>query len=318
MVKKSTVGNTTNEEEHDFDNKLSKEMVDDGKQYRGWALTIFKIEELDEFKKDKCKYKISGKEICPTTNNIHYQSYIYFKSATTFQRMKNKYPTSHITPGRKSALANSRYCKKDGNIEIEEGFIPEQGKKITINELKTMTNEEIIELDPRCHKSYIQARELLNNPTSIDIEDWCKTVEVYYIDGGSGVGKSERAKQIVRDNKDKYGTRVNIVGYSNGFWHGIEEQTDTAIYDDFRPEHLTVSEFIHFIDYNIHSMNIKGGSRKNKFKQIIITSIVPFSEIYQYTGESSVQWTRRVKHIQLGYPKTDEKKENIIDYGLDN
>ena len=62
---------------------------------------------------------------------------------------------------------------------------------------------------------------------------------------------------------------------------------------------MNVSEFINFIDYNIHNMNIKNGCIKNKFKYIFITSIQSPYEIYKnyIDNEPKIQWLRRIHKI---------------------
>ena len=63
---------------------------------------------------------------------------------------------------------------------------------------------------------------------------------------------------------------------------------------------LTESEFINFIDYNRHRMNIKGSSCMNDYKLIIITSVQKLNEIYSNcNGEPRKQWERRVERIIL-------------------
>ena len=55
---------------------------------------------------------------------------------------------------------------------------------------------------------------------------------------------------------------VNVVSCHNGFWHGIGT-AKVAIYDDFRDTDLPDRDFISFVDYNIHTLNIKGSSVQN-------------------------------------------------------
>ena len=65
---------------------------------------------------------------------------------------------------------------------------------------------------------------------------------------------------------------------------------------------MKVKEFINFIDYNVHTMNIKGGHIKNNYHLIIITSINDPNTIYSNcidNEETSKQWLRRLTIIQL-------------------
>lgn len=276
---------------------------------RGWAVTIFDSQELELFKALDTQYKIYGEETCPTTGKKHFQSYCYFKNPRSFTSMKKKLPTSHIEKAKGNAKHNFTYCSKDGKY-IEEGEMPTQGKP-SASKLKYMTNEEIIDMNPRCWRAYATARDELN--MDIDVDEWEKKVEVVYIQGESGVGKTEMAKQLVREKADTYGRKINVVKYENNFWSGIGN-ADVAIYDDFRDSHMKPSEFINFVDYNTHRMNIKGSCKINKFKYIIITSVMKLEEIYRnVTGEPRAQWMRRIKVIDLYKKQEPEKiKEEII------
>lgn len=267
------------------------------KKNRAYCLTIFNKEERNILKKMKYRYIIIGKETCPTTGKRHYQCYIYFNNAVSFKKLKNELPTAHIEIAKGNYKQNRDYCSKE-KIYFEDGEEPHQGKKISIDELKKMTNEEIIEMDPRCHKAYIHARELLNN--DFDIDEWKKEIKIIYICGPSGCGKTEKAKQIVRDNKDTYGTKVNIIKYENGFYSGTGN-AKIAIYDDWRDNHMKPTEFINLIDYNVHQLNIKGGSVKNEYKLIIITTIQKIKSIYKNMAddEPRKQWERRIEVINM-------------------
>lgn len=48
------------------------------------------------------------------------------------------------------------------------------------------------------------------------------------------------------------------VSYENKFWIGVHDNTDIALYDDFRDTDMKPNKFIKFIDYNKHVMNVKG------------------------------------------------------------
>ena len=58
------------------------------------------------------------------------------------------------------------------------------------------------------------------------------------------------------------------------------------------------TELINFIDYNRHIMNIKGGSVRNNYKLIYITSLQSPEQIYtKVPEETQKQWLRRIKQI---------------------
>jgi hypothetical protein len=162
--------------------------------------------------------------------------------------------------------------------------------------------------------------------------EYYKEVEVYYIFGKSGTGKTRHAIEAIKNLVDlKYieSDTFNEVKYSGSFWNGVnlDNMTKVALYDDFRDYHMPPSEFINFIDYNVHIMNIKYGYVINKFKYIFITSIQNPYDLYkkyqksenifvsndEYTEESQVQWIRRFTEIievdEKGIKTYKKKKE---------
>ena len=68
------------------------------------------------------------------------------------------------------------------------------------------------------------------------------------------------------------------------------------------------NDFIKFIDYNRHGLNIKGGSVMNNYELIIITSIFHPNKIYSgINEESKQQWLRRMEIIDLK-PELDDSE----------
>lgn len=281
-------------------------------KFRCWAMTIFSEEERDNLKNMNCKYLLMGEEKCPTTGKTHYQTFVQFTSPRTFKALKKKLPTSHIEVTKGSVKQNITYCKKDGNIHYEEGTAPYE--KLTAKELREMNYEQIIDYDARCHQAYIKAKNILEN--DIDIDELKKDIKVYYIQGPSGIGKTEKAKSIIRENKDKYGTKINMIKHENNFYIGVGTAR-IALYDDFRDSHMKASEFVNMIDYNIHHMNIKGGAQPNKYELLIITSVQPLTEIYKnMAGEPRKQWERRVEIIDMfAVPASHQQVGALPDQG---
>ena len=259
---------------------------------RSFLLTlneVVKFEGLkDEFLKLKsCDFLIASLEVAPTTGHEHIHMYCHFTAAYRLNRRLLSYG-AHVDVCKGSPKQNIDYVRKDGNVICVYGTEPRQGVAKTVKELKDEQTPD--ELDWRQYKTWKQLHDEMNN--DIDIDDWNKTVNVWYIYGASGVGKTERAKEIVRTFENK---KVNIVKNINGFWHGVGN-AETAIYDDFRDSDMKASEFINFIDYNKHEMNVKGGSKVNDYKNIIITSIQDPHSIYKnMDDEPRKQWLRRMK-----------------------
>lgn len=322
--------------DNDFETKDNKKC--DGKQHKNWALTIFDENDLKLLKKlseDKTpkgkncvKYIVSGEEICPKTGKVHYQTLICFESSRSFASMKKKFKTAHLGWCYKCALANQRYCKKDNKVVFEFGECPVIGGKITPELLKDMTDKQIVEYDPRCHKAYIGARDILNN--TIHIDEWYKEVKVFYIWGKSAIGKSTFAKHLVKYLYDVNYIKddcIDEVKHMGTYYHGFGDG-EACIYDEFRCHQMTACEFINFIDYHKHKCNVKNGSKVNKYKVIIITSITPFYELYSGISaeleEQRYQWERRMININLtvsyshkyNFNKYVDKHKIKLDYDI--
>lgn len=104
-------------------------------------------------------------------------------------------------------------------------------------------------------------------------------------------------EKIIADEKIEEFEEVKHIG---DFWQGIVDGTGACVYDDWRDSHLKASEFINFIDYRIHNLNIKGGNVKNKYNIIIISTVQDPNQIYSsLEGEPRKQWLRRMNIIDM-------------------
>ncbi len=266
---------------------------------RRFQLTLNEVDRYDELLNylkglKSLSYLISCKEIAPSTGHQHIHIFICLSNPIKLSVKKTC--NAHIEVCKGTIKQNIDYIKKDGNIIDEIGDIPrERGGSHTVSELKAVDNPD--ELDWKEYNTWKKINS--DKVNDIDIDDLYKNVEVYYITGPSGIGKTEKAKEIIRNNKDKYGSKINMVKCENNFWLGVGS-AKIALYDDFRDSHLKASEFINFIDYNKHLLNIKGGSKMNEYNLIIITSVQPLHEIYKnMPDEPKKQWIRRINYIDL-------------------
>ena len=241
-------------------------------------------------------YGIASLEKAPTTGHKHIHFYAQFKNKVDVYQ--NKVCGARIDKCRGSAQQNIEYVKKTkepekaGEIIYEEGEPKLKGGP-TIKELKEMPKEEREDL-PGCYYNIVQKINA-DEAKDIPIDEFAKQVEVYYIWGPSGIGKTNMARKMMKEKGFK---TFNLVKFDGNFWQGTKENGGAALYDDFRDSHMKPSEFINFIDYNIQLMNIKGGGHKNLYSYIIITSVQDPEQIYKNVeGEPRRQWLRRFKEI---------------------
>lgn len=265
---------------------------------RRFQLTLnetFKYPQLLEYltSLNSLSYLISCKEIAPSTGHEHI--HIFICLSNPIKLSIKKCCNAHIEYCKGTIKQNIEYIRKDGNILDEIGEIPrERGGSHTVAELATI--EDSNELDWKEYNTWKKIRDEKAN--DIKITDWYKPdIKVTYIWGDSGVGKSKYARdKCIEEGIDT----VNVVKHNGDFWIGIGN-AKCAIYDDFRPSDMKPSEFINFIDYNKHTLNIKGGSKQNEYTRIFITSVI--DPQYMYSGmisdEPRKQWMRRMEIIHL-------------------
>lgn len=278
---------------------------------RNFQITLNEVERWEKLKaylsgRKLLNYAIACKEIAPSTGHEHIHCYIQFNNST--QLAISKIEGAHIEVCKGSPQQNVEYIRKDGDIIWETGKLRLTGNP-TIRDIMDMSKDEVYDLPWQMRNTAMKIKDEQAN--DIDIEDWHKEIKVYWIYGPSGVGKTERAKQIVRDNAATYGKTINVVKYTNTFWNGIGN-AKIAIYDDFRDSHMPPSEFINFIDYNMHTLNIKGGQKQNNYSLIIITSVQHPNYIYANMRDSEPrkQWMRRIELIDM----TPEEDIDIEDW----
>lgn len=264
---------------------------------RHYQLTLNDVNKYDEIKNyltqlTNMKYLISCKERAPTTNHEHIHIYVQFSNPRTLKF--NKLCGSHVEKCYGTPKQNRDYIIKDGNIIDEIGEFKSNGgiSGLSIKDVKNMNDDELDNL-PLHYFNTIE--KIKNKRKNLNIKSVHKNVNVIYIYGKSGSGKSKNGYELLNQFVDELNNFDEVV-YINGFWNGISENCKCCIYDDFRDTDMKPNEFIKFIDYNKHIMNVKGNYVVNNYKIIIITSIFPPWELYKNkTDEQKKQWLRRLE-----------------------
>lgn len=250
--------------------------------YDDFIAEIKKLKSIDYF--------VSARELAPTTKHVHIHLYIHLNNSYKLSRKIMSYNT-HVDIAKGSPKQCIDYVKKDGDIIEEWGECPRQGN-ISVKELMEIKNVEEVP-DWKMVNTYMK---LKNMPKKVSLKDYNKEVKVIYLTGPSGSGKSTKAIELALENGFEDVDEVKAV---NGFWNGVSDGCGCAIYDDFRCSDLKVNEFINFIDYRVHNLNVKGGNMKNKYSLIIITSIQSPEDIYSNCQEEREQWMRRMTIKEL-------------------
>ena len=272
------------------------------------------IDYLEHFK--TFTYMLICEHDGPT--DVHRHLYVQFSNSTRLNI--NKLYNCHVEKALGSAQACIKYLraqddkhKKNGvnSKDIYENGIPAERGGCRIGDIKEMTDEEINSLSIQ----YYNTAKRIRPPPKIKVNEWYKKIKVYYLYGDSGIGKTLSIYRILGLNKEE---EFDEIKHSGNFWLGVsgEEVSGVAVYDDFRDSDMKTSEFVNFVDYHVHNLDYKGGSAKNKYHLIIITSVQSPYDIYRNVqGEPRKQWLRRMKIINLNIynPKIPDANENRDD-----
>lgn len=68
------------------------------------------------------RYIVIGKEFAPTTGTVHWQGFVEWENAATFNQMKQRIEGAHIEPAKGSNSQNRAYCTK-GSDFVEYGTL---------------------------------------------------------------------------------------------------------------------------------------------------------------------------------------------------
>ena len=292
-------------------------MSDDEEQGKGkwegknFMLTLNQVELFDELKEylthfELFNYGIATLEKAPSTGHEHIHVYCQYKDKVKLN--KTKTCNARIDKCKGSAQQNINYIKKVKEPEKRGTIIWEQGTPkfkggLSIKEVKEMSAKDRESLP----FVYYKGVERLNMQESIHIrmDDIFKQVEVRFIWGPSGMGKTYLAQEWFKELGAK---EFDVVRFTNGFWNGASDDCDFAFYDDFRDNDLPAVEFLMFIDYAVKNLNIKGGCIKNRYKYIAITSIQNPRNLFGKEFEEAKQWLRRIRIFRFaGYRDYEEE-----------
>lgn len=241
-------------------------------------------------------YLLAGKEDAPTTGHKHAHIYVQFPNIRRLSL--KKLLGAHVEKCFGSPEQNIKYIKKDDTEIIVEEGAPRLNYMPSIAQLKKMPTAEREGLSAVLYNivNKVNAEEA----KEIKVDDYFKERTVYYIYGESGVGKTKEAIKMLKEKNIETFNEVKCV---DGFWHGVTESNGACLYDDFRYSHMPASEFINFIDYNRHTFNVKGGSVRNNYSLILITSVQPPEDLYpgltEKDQEPKKQWLRRMHQIKI-------------------
>lgn len=246
------------------------------------------ISRLADLVETNCKYMIIGFEV-GESGTPHIQGYVEFARQISFNVIKKKWlPVGHFEARRGTSKQAADYCKKEGNW-LHFGELSRPGKRTDLDGVRETAQTEGMRAVTRTanfQEIRVAEKYLTYNE---EARKWKPTV--IWIWGPTGTGKSSTATELCKDG-DTY--RKNT---ATKWWDGYDGH-ENIIIDDFRPSWWDLTYMLGLLDRYEFQVEVKGGMRQIRARQIIITSAIAPEQCYLGTGEAVEQLLRRIDIIE--------------------
>lgn len=282
---------------------------------RNYLLTLNDI-TIYEYLSDSLKtyktlsYLLAYKEEAPTTGHKHIHIYIHFNNAIKLS--PKKCMGAHIDICRGTPQQIIKYVSKDGDKVEEWGEKPHKGGR-SIKEVKEMSKEErnnlpvqYIRIVDKINKEEEDKKTFFNMLDEIQNEN-LKGPQIYYLTGGTGMGKTYNAYKMALNMYPK--EEIGKLTLKNEFIDIINESAKCFIIEEFRPSQIKASDFLQLTDKYGYRANIKGGFQTLRPECLFICSIIPPTEIYK--EEVNKQFLRRITKI-IDLNKVEPLEEDTL------
>lgn len=263
-------------------------------------------------------YIIFQQERCPTTNRVHWQGYVEFKTRRTLSAAKRYFPGDtdpHLDSRRGTAQQARDYCSKT-ETRISENFY-EKGTISSGKSIKDLVKEnaslkEIFEAHPttfiRSSRGIKEAKDLYVQPRKVT-----DPFNIIVLLGLTGHGKTYKAYQL---DKDLFRADLH-----QPFPFDKYNYQKTILLDDYRNQ-ITYTKLLEILDIYKDRVNVKHDATKWCVENVIITSVRPVKEWHSKIPDKSELY-RRIRQYGEIYKMIDRvpylcKKEVFLDDPLDS
>jgi len=281
--------------------KPKKEKENSGLRSRNWVWTWnnYTDEVVEYVKTIPCKYITWGEEV-GDQGTKHLQGYVEFETVKSLNTMRKLFQNRHVEIRKGNQEQAIEYCHKDGTNIVEVGTRAKQGCRTDLDIVRQMAADEGMSSVARvCNLQQIRVAEKFL--TYCEPGRTCEP-EVYWICGGSGLGKSTLALQYCE------GQRTYTKSNSCKYWDGYDGH-ENVILDDFRDSWWPMTDTLRIMNGKNCQIECKGSSRQLLAKRIFFTTIKSPYEYYKGTGEDQFQLIRRISWILT--LSVEENKELI-------
>lgn len=255
-----------------FDENIeSKELKD--RKARHWCATFWKE---PTFKPDDVRYMIIGKEVCPETQKLHWQTYIEFYKPVRMAAVKKMFLDNTVHLGVRFGLREQArdYCKKDNQFKELGNWISGQGFRTDLHDIcEEMKNgkkiTDIIEENPTVYCKYRNGlNDIAAHYSKQRVPAW-RDVEVILLTGPTGCGKTREAMK-----EAKY----KIEGFNLEWWQDYNEESCIVI-DEYNND-ISITKLLNLLDGYKLRLNVKGSHTYAHWTKVYITTNLKVDELH--------------------------------------
>lgn len=252
-------------------------------------------------------YCVIGDEIAPTTGTPHFQGYVEFPRAITYNTILKTLVGAHLEPRMGTAEQAANYCKEDGQW-IEWGEISKQGARSDLTQAVASLRTGGISQVARDHPvEYVKFHRGLHALHFIDLASKSREPpEVVFCFGPPGCGKTRLA---LGD-----GSNTAKLCLAQGWFDGYLGERE-VIFDDFdgARSKLALSQLLNYLDRYATLVPVKGGHVPLVASVIWVTSNLHWKQWYDWSERSSQYHalTRRFTKV-LAWPSWGAGPRTIL------
>lgn len=250
---------------------------------RNYVATFFKEPEIKL--PEGVRYIILGKESCPTSGRLHWQSYIELSKPMRISTIKKLFNdnTIHLEARRGTREEAKQYCMKDGEYEEFGKWIKGQGHRSDLDDIVDSLQRgerlsEIMVSHPVMYCKYRNGlKDIANTISEKRIPSW-RDVEVVLITGPTGSGKTKMAMEEAT---------YKIQAGEMTWWDGYDG--DEAICIDEYDNDVKITKMLGILDGYKLRLPVKGGFTSANWKKVFITTNLRMRELHPMAKSEHVK-----------------------------
>ena len=261
-----------------------------------------------------------------STGTYHIHIFLYSTSPIRFSTVKNRFPTAHIEPAKGSCFQNREYVRKDGKWEgtdkadtsvegsfQEFGSMPSEADEkspknaAVIQHVKDgLTNAEIIALDPSYAFKGRDIDQLRQDICYAPFRKILRNVEVHYLYGDSGTGKT-------RSIFDQH-PMEDICRITNYAPRGVTQFDaytghPVIVFEEFHSQ-IPITSMLNYLDIYPVMLPARYYDRVACYTTVYITSNIPLEQQYTEIQRSKLEtWNAFLRRINT---VTEFRKDGTI------